>query len=858
MKRLFLTILLAIFSFANLPISAQNSKPTNRTANLLKNSVKYSSLNAYSDNQGVWLEWKTASEIKNLGFYVYRISRGSRELVSQALISGANLQAREEKITSGNYSFFDRYGDADSIYTIESVDANGQRRDSVQFKTQFVDDLETVAGISSARLNEQARNAKPEILRNESVLPRDLAAEVETNSLPADPQTQRWVAAQRGVKIGVKNEGIYRVSKAELQAAGFDAQSPVERWQLFANGNEQAIIVGNNGDYIEFYGRAVDTPEVDTNIYFLVAGSQNGKRVNTATISRHSASVISESYTQTFFKKERFSYSSGYLNGDTENFFGSVIIGAGRTINFNLSGVDYNSPVSSIDVAIQGSTLVPHQVKVLLNGVELGVITGENYDSLPKHFDFSTSVLLENSNAIQFVPLNGSSDITVFDSIKVNFSRKYRAEQNRLSFFVPNYKASFVENFTSPNIRVFDTTNPAAPVLISNLRIEQNGATFRVNLPSSRGRVLYAVDDSAVLQAASIIPNAPSTLSAAENNGQLIIISYKDWLAQAENWANYRRAQGMSVKVVNVEDVFDEFNYGILKADAIKDFLNYAKNNWQTAPNYVLILGDATYDPKNYTGNGNNNFVPTRLVDTIYTETGSDDALADFNDDGLAEIAVGRIPARNAETVTLALSKVTNFEQKIAQAQGLSRGAIFASDLPNGYDFEGLSGRLRDQLPNDIPRIMINRAQSDAQAQLINEINNGRFIVNYSGHGNVGVWASNGFFSNTNADQLTNANKWSIFTMLTCLNGYFIQPTDSMSEILLKNPNGGAVATWSSTGLTTPDIQEVMATRFYNRLGSGSIARLGDLINDAKTTINFGRDVRLSWVLLGDPTLKVK
>jgi hypothetical protein len=79
-----------------------------------------------------------------------------------------------------------------------------------------------------------------------------------------------------------------------------------------------------------------------------------------------------------------------------------------------------------------------------------------------------------------------------------------------------------------------------------------------------------------------------------------------------------------------------------------------------------------------------------------------------------------------------------------------------------------------------------------------------------------------------------------------------------MSEILLKNPNGGAVATWSSTGLTTPDIQEVMATRFYNRLGAGSINRLGDLINDAKTTINFGRDVRLSWVLLGDPTLKVK
>jgi hypothetical protein len=857
MKKIVLIILLLTFTFANQPISAQVTKPLGKISRIQTSSVRYASLAAYSDGNGVWLEWKTDVETKNLGFFVYRLVDGNKESISPALISGAYLQAREEKITSGNYSFFDPNGDSSSVYIIESVDAYERRSDSRQIRTEFVDRLETVTGISSERLSEQARNFKPEILRNESILPRDLAAEVEANSQSSDLQTQRWVAAQNGVKIAVKNEGIYRVSKAELQAAGFDVQAPTERWQLYVNGIEQAISTGNNGEYVEFYGKGIDTPEADTNIYFLIVGTQNGRRIGTTTIRRFASSVVSENYAQSFYKKERQSYSSGYLNGDTENFFGSVIIGAGRTINFNLSGVDYTSPVSSIDVAIQGSTLIPHQVRVILNGVELGTMTGENYDSIPKHFDFPTSALLENSNAIQFIPLNGSSDITVFDSIKVNFARRYRAEQNRLSFYVPNYKASFVDGFSSPNVRVFDTTNPSAPILINSLTIEQNGGTYRVNLPSNRGRVLYAVEDSAILQAASIVRNTPSTLSTAANTGELIIVSYKDWLAQAEDWANYRRAQGMSVKVVNVEDIFDEFNYGVSKADAIKDFLNYAENNWQTAPNYVLLLGDASYDPKNYTGNGFNNFVPTRLVDTVYTETGSDDALADFNNDGLAEIAVGRIPARNAATVTLALNKVTNFEQNIA-TQGLSRGAIFASDSPNGYDFEGLSNRLRDQLPSDIPRIMINRALPDAPTQLINQINSGKFLVNYSGHGNVGVWAGNGFFNNTNAEQLTNANKWSIFTMLTCLNGYFIQPTDSMSEILLKNPNGGAVATWSSTGLTTPDIQEVMATRFYNQIGARNIGRLGDLVNDAKTTINFGRDVRLSWVLLGDPTLKVK
>jgi hypothetical protein len=65
--------------------------------------------------------------------------------------------------------------------------------------------------------------------------------------------------------------------------------------------------------------------------------------------------------------------------------------------------------------------------------------------------------------------------------------------------------------------------------------------------------------------------------------------------------------------------------------------------------------------------------VPTKLVDTIYTETGSDESLADFNDDGLAELAVGRIPARTPQQVTDMLAKVTGFELTVAQAASARR-----------------------------------------------------------------------------------------------------------------------------------------------------------------------------------------
>jgi hypothetical protein len=210
---------------------------------------------------------------------------------------------------------------------------------------------------------------------------------------------------------------------------------------------------------------------------------------------------------------------------------------------------------------------------------------------------------------------------------------------------------------------------------------------------------------------------------------------------------------------------------------------------------------------------------------------------------------------------------VQSFEQPAMQS--LSRGALFASDLPNGFDFEAMSIRISQQLPPGTPLIFVNRALPDAPTVLINGLNTGPYIVNYSGHGTVGVWAVASFFGNSRVPELRNNDALSVYTMLTCLNGYFINPTSpvSLAESLMSaqwtdgsnvTHQTGAVAVWASTGLTTPDLQEVMATRFYNKIGNASIPRMGDLTRDAKGVLVGGEDIRNSWVLLGDPMLKVR
>lgn len=849
MKRVAIAVFLIIVFLSGVStIEAQNAKSRARGGGKTQApAVRYAAAEAFSDGSAVYLKWRTAEETKNVGFLVYRISGGQRELVSTVLIPGSFLKTGEEKSAGSDYDFFDAGGDLNAIYQIESFDVNDQKTVSNEIAPSFVADLAEASNGKSVR-------AEAIVEQEKLNLPKDLAGEIRENRLAADINTQRQIAAQAGVKIGVRTEGIYRVSRAELQAAGFDVAVNSNFWRLYLNGVEQSIIVGGSGDYIEFYGKGIDTPESDTQTYFLIAGTSNGKRIGSSVLRRLNSVVRARSYNQTFVRKERTIYANGILNGAAENYFGTTITSGGANIVFNLSGVDLSQPTASLQLNLQGLTTTAHAVKVAINGQELELITGMSTVAMRGTYQIPTSFLREGANTLR---LTATTGISLVESLRVNYNRTFLAQQNRLSFFTQNYRGAVLEGFSSANIRVFDITQSDSPTLASGYTIEASGSGFNVNLPAYRGRVLYAAENSALLSPASITLNTPSTLSTPTNNAALVIISHKDFLAKAEDWANYRRAQGTTAKVVDISDVYDEFNYGVLSADSIRSFLQYAKENWQTPPQYVLLIGDASYDARNYENVGNFNFVPTKLVDTIYTETGSDETLADFNDDGLAEIAIGRIPARTPQTVTDMLAKVTGFEQTVAQAA--TRGALFVSDNPDGYDFEAVNQRLALLLPAEMPKTFINRAQTNAQASIIEQLNAGKFLVNYSGHGHTSVWANATLFGNANVSQLNNASKLSVFTLLTCLNGYFIQPnSESMSELLLKSTGGGAVSVWASTGLTTPDVQEVMATRFYTQITAGNMNRLGDLIKDAKSVVSGGRDVRLSWALLGDPMLKMK
>jgi len=93
---------------------------------------------------------------------------------------------------------------------------------------------------------------------------------------------------------------------------------------------------------------------------------------------------------------------------------------------------------------------------------------------------------------------------------------------------------------------------------------------------------------------------------------------------------------------------------------------------------------------------------------------------------------------------------------------------------------------------------------------------------------------------------------------LNCLNGYFHDVyTLSLAEALLKAPNGGAVAVWASSTLTEPDQQALLGRELFSNLFGGQTLTLGQAVSRAKFAAT-DPDVRKSWILFGDPTMKLR
>ncbi len=144
-----------------------------------------------------------------------------------------------------------------------------------------------------------------------------------------------------------------------------------------------------------------------------------------------------------------------------------------------------------------------------------------------------------------------------------------------------------------------------------------------------------------------------------------------------------------------------------------------------------------------------------------------------------------------------------------------------------------------------------------ARSDLLNLLNQGQLLVNYVGHGSTKIWNGN-LLTSSDALNLTNYPYLPFLVSMTCLNGFFQDPySESLAETFLKAERGGAVAVWTSSGLTVPGEQAVMNLELIRLLFNGQGLTIGEAVMRAKRATTNG-DIRRTWILFGDPTLRLR
>jgi hypothetical protein len=812
------------------------------------------------------LTWSTASESENLGFNIYRSRDGVRERINPGLVAGSALKTTANMRAGYSYVWWDPDATASSQYWIEDV---GFRGTGTMYGPYFPYAVTGASPVATRSATLGSKQAEDTIETGGQVVWSDDLKNApganakgggSTGAPPATPVATQWAIAGRpALKLSVSSVGWYRVSAADLASAGIDPSLFDPRTiKLFADGVQIPIQVSgesdgrfDSGDAVEFFGSGVDTPYTNTRVYYLTAGDGSGLRMKV--VPYVAGPPVRASYPATVELKKRTTHFSALANGETENFFGDVVAFEPCDQVLTLPHVDSTGTTAKLEVALQGVTLVPHKVAVSVNGTSVGEVAFANKENAKGVFNVPASLLASGDNTITLTPDSTSYDVSLVDVVRVTYSRLPLSDGSPIAASVPGGRQvlSF-GGFATGGVRVVDATNLQAPQeILGAVAPGASGFEIAFRQPVTTSRLLAFTPDQ-VRSPDKMVFNAPSTWNQRQSY-DVVFLTTSELASTLAPLVQLRQGQGYRVAVVDIEDVFDEFGFGYRSPAAVRAFIDRARTAWSPGLKHVMIAGDASLDPRNYQGRGGN-LVPTKSVETFSMETFSDDWMADVNGDDVPDVAIGRLPVISVAELETVVGKILAYEAQPAA----TRTILSVADTGDTYDFGEASGRMSGVVP--VPSVVTSVHRSEigdtaARSAILDSLHNGKDLVVYAGHGSVTFWRG-GLLTSDDVMAIDSSGRLSVSVLANCLNGYFAAPgLHSVGEALVLAPGGGSVVSYSSSGTSDSGWQELLISEFL-RVAYQPGMTTGDAARAAKASVN--GDVRKTWVLLGDPLVKLK
>lgn len=750
-------------------------------------------------------------------------------------------------------------------------------------------------------------------------------------------------------KIAVTQDGIYKIDKSFLSSLGINvANLNPQHIHIYGNGDGRisdlnsdprtddlalnAIYIQgetdgvfDDADYILFYAKGPHRWDLSsTGDYFInernIYSDQSCYFINInattppARIQNQTSSTLPVTNNVTSYSY-RAVHENDWVNvtKSGQRWYGELFdVELSRTFSFPVPNAVVNAPSSLIVTMASNSTSSSNgSIRYTVNGTQLDnhSVPSANYYGRSNR----TLVFNNSSNTISANILfqrNNPSIVAYLDKIELNTRRQLSFTDIQFSFRdlasvgTGNVAEFSIQNFPSSGF-VWDVSNRQNPKWIQG---QTSGSSY-VFAATSDVLKEYVASNGGQFLTPTYIGTVNNQNLHALSQVDYLIISHPNFLTQANRLADlHRQYNNLSVHVVNVSEIYNEFSSGTMDVAAIRTFIKMfydRSTSTSDAIKYVCLFGDGTYDPKNRV-TGNNNYIPTyQLIGSTSSESPQMNIVADdffgilddnesMNTNSIVDIGIGRLLISSSTMATEQINKIEHYmkggsnlyiNNNVNCVDGVSTSSygdwrtkmVNIGDLEDYFILQDLEP-VYTYLKANHPEININKLYLDAyqvestvsgnrfptlNEALTNSFYTGSLLINYVGHGGVYQLSDARIITTNSIQELRNSDRLPVFVSSTCEFTRFDDPElISAGEWMTMNPLGGAIAMMTTTRTVSYSINSKIVSAFfqnvYKREPNFSPRTLGEIVMHTKTSLDNSAGIdRTAFLLIGDPALKI-
>ena len=717
------------------------------------------------------------------------------------------------------------------------------------------------------------------------------------------------------VKIQVAEDGIYKLTAADLKKMGFSNLDKVAvygygGWPLDEDfsttyiDDVPEVAVWRGADYLLFYGKGprkweysssdksfihTNNPYSNYGYYFVTEKETTGRTMEKAASAAgatlqvttfddyvlHEEELVSvnssgrelygESFTSTLSRD--FTISVPGITNDEGKATLSFISRGNGTITMNVDG----------NALISGSVSVPSdEYEVARELYRERAWMADKGETVKVNIGYSTTG--HKNVHLNYFRLQMKRQLKVYDNY--TFFRSLSARGNASRFVIQGADASTL---------VFDVTDGVNP---QQMETSLNGTELSFSIPASASLREFVVVKPSQIKAPVTVGEVANQNLHALPQQDMIIIAQPNFTTQAERLAEaHRTKDNLTVRVVTPESIYNEFSSGTPDATAYRRFMKMfydRKTSEADAPKYLLLFGDGSFDNRKLTSawksvDMSNMLLTYQTENSLSSQSYVIDDYFGFLDDADNKkslqnkklcLGIGRFPIRTVEQATQMVDKVISYMENRNIGSWKNNLCFMADDGSNTDGFMTEHMEFADQLAGYVesehPEFLVNKLYYDAykkdmtagtypdvRSGLQKLLKDGLLLFNYTGHGGTTALSDEKVLTQTDINQFTYTHL-PVWVTATCDFTRFDDLNTSAGEDVFLNKSSGGIALFTTVRVaySRPNfpINDNVIRNLFER-NNGRRRTLGEVMQATKNTLS--SVYKLGFCLIGDPAVKI-